>query len=260
MKQFIIVVLLVLQASFLFAQQEKKYIRKGNEQYLQQNYKEAENSYRQSVGKAGKTVEGNFNLGDALYKQKKYADAGAQFNKIAATSGNNKAVMAKAYHNLGNSLLESKKLEESIAAYKKSLLNNPQDDETRYNLAYAQKKLQQQQDKKNQDNKNNKNNKDKNDKNKDKDKKDQDKKNDDKNKDDKDKKDQDKKDQDKDKQNQDKKDQDKKDQQNGQDPNNVSKDDAERMLEALNNDEKQTQDRLKNKKLKGAKVRIAKDW
>jgi len=247
MKQFIIVVLLVLQASFLFAQQEKKFIKKGNELYQQQNYKDAESSYRLSVGKKDKTVEGNFNLGDALYKQKKYAEAGAQFNKIASSS-NNKEVLAKAYHNLGNSLLDSKKLEESIAAYKKSLLNNPQDDETRYNLAYAQKKLQQQKQK-------DKNNKDKN--NKDKNKKDQDKKNDDKNKDDKDKKDQDKKNQD-DKN----KDQDKKDQQNGQQPqpNNVSKEDAERMLEALNNDEKQTQDKLKNKKLKGAKVRITKDW
>jgi tetratricopeptide (TPR) repeat protein len=250
MKQFIIVVLFVLQASFLFAQQEKKFIKKGNELYQQQNYKDAESSYRLSVGKKDKTVEGNFNLGDALYKQKKYAEAGAQFNKIASSS-NNKQVLAKAYHNLGNSLLDSKKLEESIAAYKKSLLNNPQDDETRYNLAYAQKKLQQQQ----QQDKKNKNNK--NDKNKDKNKKDQDKKNDDKNKDDKDKKDQDKKNQD-DKN----KDQDKKDQQNGQQPqpNNVSKEDAERMLEALNNDEKQTQDKLKNKKLKGAKVNITKDW
>jgi Ca-activated chloride channel family protein len=249
MKQFIIVVLLVLQASFLFAQQEKKFIKKGNELYQQQNYKDAESSYRLSVGKKDKTVEGNFNLGDALYKQKKYAEAGAQFNKIASSS-NNKEVLAKAYHNLGNSLLDSKKLEESIAAYKKSLLNNPQDDETRYNLAYAQKKLQQQkqQDKKNKD-----------DKNKDKNKNDKDKKNqDDKNKD------KDKKDQDKDKKNQDdkNKDQDKKDQQNGEQPqpNNVSKEDAERMLEALNNDEKQTQDKLKNKKLKGAKVQITKDW
>jgi tetratricopeptide (TPR) repeat protein len=250
MKQFIILVLLMLQASFLFAQQEKKYIKKGNELYLQQNYKDAEKSYRQSVGKKEKTVEGNFNLGDALYKQKKYGEAGEQFNKIVSGS-NNKQVLAKAYHNLGNSMLESKKLEESVAAYKKSLLNNPQDDETRYNLAYAQEKLKQKQ---NQDknNKNNKNNKDKNKDNKDKDK------NKDKNKDDKNKNDKDKKDQDKDKQDKDKQNQDNKDQQPN--PNNVSKDDAERMLEALNNDEKQTQDKLKNKKLKGAKLNITKDW
>jgi len=253
MKQLTIALLLMLQASVLFAQQEKKYIKKGNDLYQQQNYKDAEKNYRLSLGKKDKTVEGNFNLGDALYKQKRFDDAGKQFDKIAATSGSNKGVMAKAYHNLGNSLLESKKLEESVAAYKKSLLNNPQDDETRYNLAYAQEKLKQKQ---NQDknNKNNKNNKDKNkDKNKDQNNKDKDK---DKNKDDKNKDDKDKQNQDK--QNQDKKDQGQQDQKPN--PNNVSKDDAERMLEALNNDEKQTQDKLKNKKIKGARMQIEKDW
>ena len=117
MKQLIIIALLVLQASFLFAQQEKKYIKKGNDLYLQKDYKAAEESYRKSVSKTSKTVEGNFNLGDALYKQKKFEEAGDQFSKLAASS-KDKNVQAGAYHNLGNSLLEKKKLEESVAAYK----------------------------------------------------------------------------------------------------------------------------------------------
>ena len=249
MKQYIIAILLVLQASFLFAQQEKKYLKQGNELYQQKKFKEAEAAYRQAMSKKEKTLEGNFNLGDAMFKQKKYDDAAAQFNKLA-TASIDKNVKAGAYHNIGNSFLTEKKYQESIDAYKKALVNNPKDEETRYNLAYAQKML------KNQQNKNkggggNKNNKDKNkDKNKD-------------NKDNKDK-DKDKKDQDKNKQDQDKKDQDKQNQdqkdQQGQQPNQLSKDDAQRMLDALNNDEKQTQDKLKNKKLKGAKVPISKDW
>lgn len=243
MKQLIGILLFLLQGSLLYAQHEKGYIKKGNELYQQQKYTEAEASYRRSVEKKNQNTEGNFNLGDALYKQKKFADAGTQFNKIAESAGNNKALMAQAYHNLGNTLLSNKKLEESIAAYKKSLINNPKDDETRYNLAYAQEMLKKQQ----QQNKDKKNNKDQNkDKNKDqnKDNKNQDK---DKNKD----------------QNKDKKDQDqnKKDQKDQQpDPNKLSKDDAQRMLDALNNDEKQTQDKLKNKKFKGEKGRVSKDW
>lgn len=232
MKQFI-AILLVLQTSLLFAQKEKKYIHQGNKLYQEQKYTEAEKSYRQSLEKKNQTLEGNFNLGDALYKQKKFAEAGEQFSKITASPSGDKKVIAKAYHNLGNSLLEGKKLEESIAAYKKALINSPKDDETRYNLAYAQQLLKKQQEQKN---------KDKKDKNKD--KKDQDK----------DKKDQDKKDQNKDP---DKKNQDQKDQPQ---PNKLSKEDAERMLEALNNQEQNTQEKLKNKKLKGAKVNITKDW
>ena len=247
MKQLIIILLILLQGSWLFAQQEKSLVHKGNELYQQKKYTEAEANYRKSMEKR-KNVEGDFNLGDALFKQKKFTEAGEQFNQLAGSS-NNKSIAAKAYHNLGNSLLENKKLEESIDAYKKSLINNPKDDETRYNLAYAQEKLKEQQ-------KKDKQNKDKNKDNKNQDKKNQDKKNqDDKNKKDQDKKDQDKKDQDK-------KDQDKKDQKDGQQPqpNKLSKEDAERMLDALNNDEKQTQDKLKNKKLKGVKMHIEKDW
>lgn len=252
MRQLIIITYIILHGTAVFAQQEKKYIHNGNKLYQQQKYAEAEASYRQSVEKTKESIAGNFNLGDALYKQKKFDNAAQKFTEIAGSS-TNKNVKAQAYHNLGNSLLEAKKLEESIEAYKKSLINNPKDDQTRYNLAYAQEKLKQQQ----QQNKNDKN-KDKNKDKKDQDKKDQDKKD----QQDKDKKDQDKKDQNKDQQNKDKKDQDKKDQQQGQQPqpDKLSKEDAERMLEALKNEEKNTQDKLKNKKAKGVKGRIVKDW
>jgi len=248
MKRIIIVILFLLQCGWLYAQQEKSDIKKGNELYQEKKYTEAEQSYRKSLEKKAQNLEGTFNVGDAMFKQKKFDEAGQQFNQLAAAT-KNKKVAAAAYHNMGNSLLENKKLEESIDAYKRSLLNNPKDEETRYNLAYAQDKLKKQQ----QQNKN--------DKNKDKNKKDKDKK--DKDKKDQDKKDQDKKDQDKkdqNKPNDDKRgqDQQKKDQQ-GQKPQ-VSKEDAQRMLDALNNNEKATQDKLKNKKLKGEKVQIAKDW
>jgi len=239
MKHLIIIAILI-SPIVLFAQ-EKSYIKKGNELYSEKKFKEAEADYRKSVEKKSQNVAGNFNLGDALYKEKKFADAGQQFDKLAEAQ-KNKPLAAAAYHNMGNSLLENNKLEESIEAYKKALLNNPKDDETRYNLAYAEEKLkkQQQQNKQNQQNKN-QNNKDQNKQNQ-------------QNKDDKNK-DQQKKDQDK--QNQDK---DKQNQQNQQQPNQISKDDAQRMLDALNNDEKQTQDKLKNKKFQGTKKNITKDW
>ena len=241
MKYLIVIILFLLSGTQLFAQ-DKSLIHKGNELYKQQKYKDAEDNYRKSVEKKSQDITGNFNLGDALYKQKKFADAGEQFNKLASAPNNNKVLAAQAYHNLGNSYLENKKLEESIEAYKKALLNNPKDDETRYNLAYAQEKLKQQQ-QQNKQNQNNKNQDNKNQQNKD--NKNQDNKN-------KDNKDQNKQNQDK--QNQNKQNQD----QNKQ--NQLSKEDAERMLDALNNDEKQTQDKLKNKKLKGSKLNITKDW
>lgn len=230
MKQLLILFISVVQVSLLFAQQEKSLILKGNKLYEQKKYNEAQANYLEALLKKQQSTEGNFNLGDALYKQKKFDEAGKQFSKIAEVPGNKK-LAAGAFHNLGNSLLQQKKYEESIGAYKKSLLNNPADDQTRYNLAYAQEMLKKQQQ-----------NKDKNKQNQD--KQDQDKKNKDQQK----KGDQQQKDQEKSK-----KDQEKEQQQ-------MSKEDAQRMLDALNNTEKQTQDKLKNKRMKGQKVRISKDW
>ena len=85
MKHLIIIILFLLQGTWLLAQ-EKKYIHKGNELYQQQKYKEAEADYRKSVDQKSQDVAGNFNLGDALYKQKKFADAGEQFNKLAGSA------------------------------------------------------------------------------------------------------------------------------------------------------------------------------
>ncbi|PPK99395.1 tetratricopeptide repeat protein [Parapedobacter indicus] len=237
------------------AQQDKKSILQGNEYYRQQQYDEAAAAYQRSLGNNGlESVVGNFNLGAAWYKQKKLDDAVQQFTDIAG-SATDKTLKAKAYHNLGNALLESQKLEESIEAYKKSLLNNPKDDETRYNLAYAQEKLkQQQQQQNNQDQQNDKkdqDNKDQNQNNKDQDNKDQD------NKD----PDQDKKDQDQNKDNpNDKNDSDngKNDQQQSQ-PGQLSKADAERLLEAMNQEEKNTQEKLKKKKGTG-QGKVVKQW
>jgi len=253
MKKLTILTALLLPGTLLFAQKEKSEIHKGNQLYKEQKYKEAEASYRKSVAQKSQSVEGNFNLGDALYKQKNFKDAAQKFTDLA-TSSSRADVKAKAYHNLGNSLLSDKKLQESVDAYKKALLNNPKDEQTRYNLAYAMEKLKQQQQ---QDKKNNKDGKNKDDKNKDQKNKDQQNK-DDKNKDQKDKDDKNKDQKDKDQKDKDDKN---KDQQGQQpQPNKLSKEDAERMLQALNNEEKNTQDKLKNKKAKGVKARIVKDW
>ncbi len=246
MKQLIITIILFLNGFVLFAQNAKTYIYQGNQLYEQKKFKEAEANYRKAAEKKEQHVVGNFNLGDALYKQKKFDNAAKNFTDIASTSVA-PAVKARAYHNLGNSMLETKKYQESIDAYKKSLISNPKDDATRYNLAYAQEMLKKQQQKNKDQNKNDKNNQDK------------DKKNQDKNS----KNNPDKKNGDKDKQNKDpnqQNKQDQKDQQKQQEKNNISKDDAQRMLDALNNQEQGTQEKLKNKKLKGGQAQILKDW
>lgn len=222
--------MLTFLPAVLQAQEDKKYIKEGNELFENKKYPEAAKSYQQALKKSKDSYKATFNLGDAYYKQGKFEDAAQQFQALThrATS---KDTLSKAYHNLGNALLQSKKYEESINAYKNALKSNPADEDTRYNLAYAQQMLKQQQQQQQQ--------------NKDKDKKDKDKK-------DKDKKEQDKKDK------EDKKKEEKK-KQKQQQPDQISKEDAQRLLDALQNDEKNVQNKAKKGK-QGIKVKIEKDW
>ena len=242
--KFLLIFTLALIAVNAFAQKERKYIRQGNKEFENTDFENSEVSYRKAVDlEEEKTHEPAFNVGDALYKQEKYEDAIKQFESLADLEIS-KEEKAKIYHNLGNSLLQNNKLKESIEAYKNALRNNPNDQETKYNLAYAQKKLEQQQ-QQNQDQ----------DQNKDKDKQDQDK-NKDQNKDQQNKDDQNKENEDQNK-DQDKQDQNKEQQQQQQ---QISKEDAERILQALANDEKDTQKKVKEQQAAAAKVKTEKEW
>lgn len=226
--------ILLFSTFALFAQKERPLIRHGNKQYDKQKYADAETDYRKALDTKPKSFEAAFNVGDALYKQGKYADAANQFGSLLENQ-KDKDKLSRLYYNQGNAYLKDKKFKESIDAYKKALKITPKDADAKSNLAYAQRYLKQQEEKKKQDQKNKDKNKDKN-KNKDKDK---------------DKKDQDKKDQNKDKD----KDKDKKDQ-----DKQISPEDAQRMLDAIQNDEKDLQKKLKEQKAHGEKVKVLKNW
>jgi len=235
----IFICLFLLYPIMLSAQSDKKYIRKGNREYEKNKFSESEISYRKSLDKNKQQPDAVFNVGDALYKQNKFDEAGKQFTENAGLN-DDKNKKSAALYNLGNSLLNANKLKESIDAYKGSLKLQPDNREAKYNLAYAQDLLKKQEEQKqNQQNK---------DKNKDKNKEDQ--KKDQKNKDDKNK------DQQKDqKNNQDQQKQQQQDQQQ-----NISKEDAERLLNALANDEKNVQEKVKLAKAAKEKVRSVKNW
>lgn len=239
--RIILINIVLLLAMHGFAQKERKYIRQGNKEFEKQDYENSEVLYRKAMDlDEKKTHKPLFNIGDALYKQEKYDDAVNEFNNLTDYELS-KDEKAKIYHNLGNSYLKNKKYKESIEAYKNALRNNPNDMDTKYNLVYAKKKLDQQQQQQQNQDQNKDQNKDNKDQNKDKQNQDQ-------NKDKQDKKDdqQDKQDQNQDKQQQQKQ--------------QISKEDAERILQALANDEKKTQQKVKEQKAAAAKVKVEKEW
>ena len=248
--------------SIALQRKARKMVRSGNELYEKQQFTDASVAYKKALANSSSYDKASYNLGNALYQDQNFKEAIPQY-ELTAKTAEDKYTKAEAYHNMGNAFMETKNYQGAVDAYKNSLRNNPNDDETRYNLAVAQKLL----DKQNQDNKD-KNKDDKNDKNED--KKDKDDKNKDQDKKDGEDKDKDKKD-DKDKDG--KGDEDKKD---NQDPNkNDNKDQKEnpkpqqgkmspqqikQLLESLNNEEKKTQKKMNAKKAKGKKIKQEKDW
>ncbi len=237
--------IVLLSGTQSFAQQSKKLIAAGNQLYQSGKFKEASMLYNQALkSDTNNIAKSSFNLGNALYQQKQPEAARTAYETTAKKSTDKKE-NASANYNVGNTYMQEKKWEDAVDAYKKTLRNNPQDADAKYNLSYAKAMLKKEGGGKN--------------KNKDKDKKDQDKK--DQNKKDQDKKDQNKKDQDKKdepKDNGDKKDEQKDDKERQPQPSKLSKQQAEQLLNALQQEEKKLQD--KNKKVHGTPVKVEKDW
>ena len=148
MKRLIILLSIVLcPLSIVLAQKEAGDVRRGNREYRKQNFTEAEVDYRRGLEANKDSYEAHYNLGDALFKQDKYADAQAEFVTAAKMldKKTDKQRYAKAMHNIGNCHFAQQEYDKAVAAYQESLRANPKDNDTRYNLVKALEMLQQQQ-------------------------------------------------------------------------------------------------------------------
>lgn len=235
-----------------YSQSERSLVRRGNRDIEKERYHDAEIKYRKALEENRLMEEAGFNLGNSLYLQDKYQEADSQYFDIASRAKND-SLKEASYYNLGNSFYKSEQYDGAVQAYKQALRINPDDEDARYNLAMAQKKLKdsegqnggQNQDQQNQ-NQQNQNQQNQNQQNQNQ--------------------------QNQQQQNQDEQQGQEQQQQQGQQDEqqdgeqqeaqqmNISKDDAERMLEALKNNEQKTLQKVQESKTKGQKVKIDKDW
>ena len=233
-KFYILSLLLVASVGQVLAQQktDRDYLRSGNKLYNDSLFIKAEVDYRKALEVNPKSTDAMFNLANALLMQQKAKEAMEQYESVSKIE-KDKEKLAQIYHNMGVILQSSKQLPQCIEAYKESLRNNPKDDETRYNLALAQKQLKdQQQDQQNQDQQQQQ----------------QEQK-------------EDKQEQNKDQQEQEQKDQQQQQnqQQQQQNKNEMSKENAQQLLNAVMQDEKNVQDKVK-KQLQIQGKKLEKDW
>ena len=278
MRSTIILGLMLLIAGSASGQKypERRDIRSGNKLYEKGDYTEAEVAYRRALEKNAESYEANFNLADALYKQKRYDEA-AQMNAQLAADSAYMENAAAAYFNQGNALFQQRKLEEALEAYKNCMRLDPNDQQAKFNYAYTKKLLEKDNQNQQQNNQNNQQNNQQNqqDQNKDQNKdqndnqQNQNKNQQDQNKD----KDQDQKDQNNNQNDQNDQNQQNDDKSGGQNPDQqqdqnqqpqpqnggMSREEAERMLDAVQGSEDNTK-----KKVDAQKVRAVgasgKNW
>ncbi len=256
-----ILLILTLSPILTHAQAERKYIRQGNKLYNNAfadssavdsvKLQEAEAKYRQALEKDPNNWDANYNLANALAKQNRIDEATRQYQALSSRTDVDKTKRAAAYHNLGNCLLQGNNLQGAIEAYKDALRNNPNDLETKYNLAWAQDKMRQQQNEQQQNQDQNK----------------QDQQQDQQNQDNQQQQNQQQDNQQDNQQQQNQDQQQDNQQQEQQQPQpqeqneqQMSKEDAMRILEALENDEKDVQDKVQKQKAQPQRRRTQKDW
>lgn len=262
-RTFFIIVLLF--STFAQAQEKKpkqetkpldeKNIQKGNELFKKEEFVDAEAQYRIANSKKASS-QASYNLGTTIYKQKQPKEAKFAFAE-AIEKATTKEEKHKASHNLGNVFMKEKKYAEAVEAYKNALRNNPRDEKTRYNFALAKEMLEKNPPPPNDD----KGDDQEKDQNKDQDQQNQKDQNKEQDQDQKNKDDSEGKQDEKEKQDQNKGNQDNQESQEGQPkPQGISKESLERLLEAVNNEEKKVQDKINAEKVKGKPVQTEKDW
>ena len=247
---------------------EKKatnFVYKANELVEEDNYVEAEMEYRKAISKAPSKAVGAYNLAHSYFRKGSFDEA-LYRSQEAAKNAITKDEKHRAFHNIGNILMQNELCKEAVEAFKDALRNNPNDEETRYNYALAKECAEQQKDGGGEDDKKDENKDQEKDKKEEQKKEDENKKEQDKKDEgDKDKKEGDKEEDEKGKPKEDKKDDGKGDKENKNQkpkpkPGQMSPQQIKNILDAMQNQEQKVQQKINAEKQKGAKVKTEKDW
>ncbi len=207
------------------AQDERRHVRQGVAHLQNENFAAAEQAFREALEIKPNSFEAGYNLATALFRQEKYDEAMQQLQASEPFAGEDKQKLAQLYHNLGNNYIYGQDIDNSIEAYKKALRQNPLDDETRYNLIAAMKMKQQQEEQEQEQ-------------------------------------DQEEQQEEQDQQQQEEQPQDQQQeeqQQQQQESEGISRENAERLLEAIEQDEKEMMEKM-NQHQQQQPVRIDKNW
>ena len=256
----LLTLMLALSALAASAQTARHELRSGNRNYDKQRFEQAETDYRRALSQDSADFHGQYNLANSLYRQERYGEAAEHYEQASVQPGISDHRRAQTLHNLGNSRLKAAQqatdqeqmqgLRQAVHSYQEALKLEPKRDDTRYNLAYARRLLQQAEQQQQQQGQNQQN---------------QDQNGDNQQQQQQNQQDQQQQNQQDQQQNQQQQQQ-QQDQQNGQQQQrrqaqqDQRKQDADRMLEAVKNNERQTLQEVQKKVQKANPRSTDKDW
>ena len=210
-------------------------MRRGVALLEQERFAEAEAEFRSALQLKPSSFEAAYNLGTALFRQEKYDEALQQLQATTPFANDDKQRLASLFHNLGNSYLFGQNIDQSIEAYKQALRHNPLDDETRYNLIAAMKLKDEQEEQEDEQEEQEEEQQDQ-----------------------QEQEQQEQQEQEQEQQEQEQEQQDQQQQQQ-QESEGISRENAERLLQALEEDEKELLEKM-NQNREKQPVRIEKNW
>ena len=224
MRKSVLIILLTLASVSAWGQ--KVDLRKGNREFRKGEYGEADISYRKGLLKDTSSVAAKYNLANNLYRQESFDEAAKMLDGIENPD-------AAACFNRGDVAIAKEDWKTAVDSFKECLLQDPGDLKAKENYIYARNKLMEQQQQEQQQSQ-------------------------DQNQDNQDQQDQDQNQDQQQNQQDQNKDQ---DQQQQQEQQELSAQQAQQLLQAIQEKEKQTQEKVDEKKAAALKSRQKeKNW
>ena len=132
----------------------------GNQDFKAEKYDKASTKFMEAIKTNPKDFSAHYNLGNSLYKSKKYEEAEAEYQKANALAKTNADKMATLY-NQGNVAMQKNNPEKAAELYKKALKMDPYNEDVRKNFEISMLKKQEKQNKQNKNKEQNQSPKDK---------------------------------------------------------------------------------------------------
>jgi tetratricopeptide (TPR) repeat protein len=141
-KHLVIVLLFLVSAVPVLASKASDAVSKGNEAFREGDFKEALEQYQIAETEMPESPKLDYNIAGVQHSEGKYEEAIERYTR--ALNSTDMEIETNAYYNLGNTYFRMEDYQNAITSYQEALDNNPDFTEAKINLELARKRLKEQ--------------------------------------------------------------------------------------------------------------------